>query len=111
MIRTSKSENSLALLLTEMGIYFKRQYLIYGKYYDFYIPKYDLLIELDGDYWHGNRKMYKTLNFIQTKSSFNDRYKNWLAKVNKKKLLRIWASELTNTNAVKFKIINEIKQI
>lgn len=48
-IKTSKLEKRFASLLREMGIKYKRQYKVDTKYYDFYVPAYNLLIEVDGD--------------------------------------------------------------
>ena len=27
--------------------------------FDFYIPKSNIIIEVDGDYWHGNMEIYE----------------------------------------------------
>jgi hypothetical protein len=34
------------------------QFIIEGKSFDFYLPKYNLLIEYNGDYWHCNPEIY-----------------------------------------------------
>lgn len=39
-------------LLDKVGVEYKQEYKI-GKYWaDFYLPKYNAVIEVDGDYWH-----------------------------------------------------------
>lgn len=44
------------------NVEFISQYRIPGVsfIYDFYLPKYNLLIEYNGDYWHANPKKYKS---------------------------------------------------
>jgi very-short-patch-repair endonuclease len=69
--------------LEELGIKFKSKFWInikgYSpKEYDFYIPSLNLLLEIDGEYWHSLPKNVK-----------NDKYKDELAKIAGYKLLRI----------------------
>lgn len=69
--------------LEELGIKFKSKFWInikgYSpKEYDFYIPSLNLLLEVDGEYWHSLPKNIE-----------NDKYKNELAKVAGYRLLRI----------------------
>lgn len=89
IIKTSKVERNFGRVLRKYGIKYKTQYQLSTKFYDYYLPDYNLLIEIDGNYWHGNDKYYKKLNSIQRKAKFNDKQKNYLAKINGYKLLRI----------------------
>ena len=34
------------------------QFVLEGKSFDFYVPKYNLLIEYNGDYWYCNPELY-----------------------------------------------------
>jgi len=74
------------------------QYESKCKVYDFKIK--NILIEIDGDYYHGGPgcvKYYHKVKQIQT----NDLFKNTLAKENGFKLIRIWESEIkSNPNIV-----------
>lgn len=47
-------ENFFIKECEKLNINYKRQYPIekYGHQYDFYIPKYNLLVEMDGEYFH-----------------------------------------------------------
>lgn len=77
--------------------------------YDFYLPDYNMFIECDGDYWHGNPKMYKKidLNKTQLRNIGNDKRKNEYAKTNKIEMLRFWENVIKNKpNKVK----NEIRR-
>ena len=51
-----------------LNIEYKRQYPIekYGHQYDFYVPKYNLIVEMDGEYFH-NQPKQKLKDKKQTK--------------------------------------------
>lgn len=40
--------------MDELGILYEKQFKKHGFYYDFYLPGDNLLIEVDGVYWHGH---------------------------------------------------------
>jgi hypothetical protein len=69
----SKLEYIFADILTSIGVVFIHQYHVDGFDYDFYIPDKNLLIEIDGDYWHGNPTIYTELNNIQKKNKGLDK--------------------------------------
>jgi very-short-patch-repair endonuclease len=52
--RKTKPELAMASLLTNLGYEFKEQkWLLQGKYrVDFFLTKYNTIIEVDGEYWH-----------------------------------------------------------
>ena len=91
-------------LLVEMGIPFEIEKSLpfkrSWKHYDIALDDYPILIEIDGDYWHGNEEFIKESrskrNLMQLKNKQNDYLKNWLAKSNGFKLLRIWESDIKN---------------
>ena len=70
--------------------------LINGKrrFYDFYLPTHNLLIETDGTYWHSKGISNENLNKTQRNNHENDVIKNNLALQRKFRLLRIWEDEL-----------------
>jgi very-short-patch-repair endonuclease len=71
---------------------FKLSYIDENKFcykvYDFYIIDHNVLIEVDGDYWHANPIYFNKLNETQQKNVDNDKFKNQLALDNGFKLLR-----------------------
>jgi len=77
-------------------------------YYDFYIEDYNLLIEVDGDYWHGNPKKYPKLNSQQLGCKKRDKEKNEVALKNNYNLVRIYEDELLNLTQQQ--IVNKIKK-
>jgi hypothetical protein len=48
------------------------------KYYDFYLPKFNKLVELHGTYWHP-KKLNENLSELQIKNYHNDIFKQQLA--------------------------------
>ena len=68
------------------------------KWFDFYIPKYNLLIEIDGIYWHGKGKVDSELNSQQKQSRQNDIQKTKLAQTSGYNLLRIWEDDIDKFN-------------
>ena len=75
------------------------------KWYDFYLPKYNLLIEIDGTYWHGKDIPTAKLNNQQWKTRINDRLKNYIAKERGYRLKRIWSDEI---KSLYYKDIEEV---
>jgi very-short-patch-repair endonuclease len=74
------------------------QYFLDGYCYDFYLPKLNILIECDGDYWHGLGKTIDTMDDIQKNNLRNDNEKNKIANKHNIKLLRFWESEIKDDN-------------
>lgn len=58
--KISKAEKDIFQLLIEHGYEVIIQFHIAGipYLYDFYLPKYNLIIEYHGNYWHANPEMY-----------------------------------------------------
>lgn len=97
-ITTSKLEDKFALLLKSLNLYYKRQHRVGYRYYDFYLPEHNLLIEVMGDYWHGNKSKYakNQLSEMQKKNQFNDKFKRKLANAAGYKIIEFWETEINN---------------
>lgn len=93
--------------------YVKNFYVFFNmkeyKIYDFFLEKNNILIEADGDYWHGNSKIFKSLNEIQKMNIKNDKFKNDLAKQQKYNLIRFWENEIKEEKFENL-LLNKIKQ-
>jgi very-short-patch-repair endonuclease len=92
-------EEKMSNLLDKLGIEYTFQFFLSRdgicKSYDFKITGRKILIETDGDYWHGNPNTtnhYKKVNEIKD----NDIIKDKLAKDNGYKLIRFWGSDIDN---------------
>ncbi len=70
------------------------------KSYDFYIHNTNMLLEIDGDYWHGKdtaKNKYKKYLEVQE----NDKFKTQLASDSGYTVIRLWESEIKeNPNIV-----------
>lgn len=96
-------EKIIREILVKNKIRFKKNFHIYFndkecKIYDFYLPEYDVLIEADGDYWHGNPEFFQNLNEIQNININNDIFKNRLAEQEGFLLIRFWENQIKNSN-------------
>jgi very-short-patch-repair endonuclease len=79
------------------------------KIFDYFLPDYNTLCEVDGDYYHGNKEMFSELNEMQKRNKKNDTYKDIISKGMGYKIFRVWESELKrDKNLVIERIKNEI---
>ena len=67
-------EKYIDILLKDIGVVYDSQSKFFGLIADFYIPSCKLIIEVNGDYWHGNPRIYKNdeLDIIQQKGVDRD---------------------------------------
>lgn len=90
----SKLEFTFADILTVLGIEFVHQYEVDGFDYDFYIPEKNILIEVDGDYWHGHPDKFPELNNMQRKNRGLDKLKEHHASDRNYPLHRFWEHDI-----------------
>ena len=67
-------------------------------FYDFYLPKYNLIIEVDGDFWHCNPSTIhsEAIYESQKKNILRDQEKNEWAKNNGFDITRFWEYDINN---------------
>ncbi len=110
IISNTKPEKIFKEVLNELNIEFIPQYYLFYdgqkyKIYDFYIKKKNLLVEIDGDYWHANPMFFNELNKYQKSVRENDRAKNEIAKNFGYNIMRFWENDLKkNKPEIKEKI-------
>jgi very-short-patch-repair endonuclease len=82
---------------------FYYQYRVFNYRVDFYFPKLNLGIEIDGDYWHANPSKYKETDIMHYPHGDFPAIEVWNKnkireeKIKEKiKLLRFWESEILN---------------
>ena len=100
--KDTKPERLFALMLDMINIKYEKQKSVKKYKCDFYIPEYNLIVEIDGDYWHANPKKYKANDIIGP--SKKTAKKIWESDKTKThdilnegyKVLRYWASDLKN---------------
>jgi len=96
--KMTEPERVFSEMMKELGVEIESQKVINNKIYDFYIPSKNMMIEVDGDYWHANPLIYegKELNKTQLRNVKNDKFKDVLAKGNGFLLERVWEYDLKN---------------
>ena len=73
---------------------------------DIFIPSMNLVIECDGDYWHGNMKKYdnwNNLNQNQKIQKIKDYVRTNELRQNGFKVWRLWESDIHNMSISSFK--------
>ena len=112
----SKLENRFQFYILDpicekYGLEYITQYRIQFKYFDFYIPKIHLIIEVDGDYFHAKERANKKLNEMQKRNIKNDKYKTKIAKEAGKNIIRFWEYDINNNKtSVMTRLDNKIKK-
>lgn len=93
----SKLEQKFEDMMKEVGVQFLNQFPLDGYLFDFYIPKHNVLIEVDGDWYHCNPDIHpKPIHEIQKFVTENDNKKNEVVKDNNITLLRFWEKNINN---------------
>lgn len=106
--KPSKLEKTFTNILDILDIKYETSY--YAKdikaFYDVYLPYYNILIEVDGDFWHTNPLKYPNgpINKCQIKNAKRDKEKTQWAVDNGYKLLRFWENDINNN-------IKQVKKI
>ncbi|MCK4358474.1 MAG: DUF559 domain-containing protein [Candidatus Cloacimonetes bacterium] len=105
----TKPELKMKEILNSLGIPFEHQFRLGNHLYDFHILNTNILIEVDGDYFHSNPEKFKRLNKMQLYQRQRDIRNKKLAKENNFILLRFWQNDiLNNAEEVRNKILKNI---
>lgn len=106
-INSSKLETFFEThVLKALDVKYSAQKKVSTKYYDFYLPEYNLLIEVDGDYYHAKDRE-KQLNAMQKKNILNDHKKNLIAESKGFNMIRFWESTIKNKTLTVLKDLKE----
>lgn len=117
---TSNLELKIAKSLDNLKIDYERHFYINRKQYDFYIKKFNLLIEVNGDFWHANPVNYKEndkLNFgkgkiVTAKELWEkDLKKKKLAESSGHSILYIWENEIKSNKNLDFLVFSKIEEL
>ncbi len=110
--KPTKIENKIETYVKFLNIDYIKNYRISNFFVDFYLPKYNLVLECDGDYWHSNPKFYSEseLNEVQIKNRKRDNSKNNYLKENKISFIRFWECDIHNDfEKIKLKILENLQ--
>lgn len=105
--KDTRIENTVENILQENSIEYETQIWIEDFKPDFYLPNYDLIIEADGDYWHGNPEKYDELDEIQERTKEKDKRKEEYFAQSEYELERFWGSEI-RSKGFESELINTI---
>lgn len=85
-------------LLTSMNINFEEEKTIGPYSFDIFLQSFNILIEVDGDYFHSNPKIYPLGPKTKTQkiNKYRDIKKDKFCKENGLTLLRFWESDILN---------------
>ena len=91
-------------LLDSLKIVYEEEKLVDVWSFDFYLPKDNLYIEIDGDYFHSNPKIYPKGPVTNTQkiNFYRDGQKNNYCKKHMLKLIRFWESDILNIDLKEF---------
>ena len=107
-------ELMMQYLLKNRNIDFQAQYKICNEnglfYYDLLIPKKNLLIEIQGDYWHGNPKTFTIFNKYQQQQKIKDEFKKDVAQKLGYKIIYIWENNLRKYHSEVYDIVRTLKK-
>ena len=108
----NKLEKYVSDILEENNIPYQYQFFLKTKdgvckSYDFRIKNTNILIEIDGDYWHGGPSLDKHF-FKLDEVKNNDIQKDQMAEEQGYKLIRIWESNIYNEPNIIMDQINSI---
>ncbi len=83
-------------ILDRIDVIYETEHNYRGKLFDIFVPSHQLLIEVDGDYWHCNPIRYPSgpINKIQQAQIKKDEYKNLLCSNTNMKLIRFWEYDI-----------------
>lgn len=96
---TSKLEEDFARdFLDKLGIEYIYQFEAKSikRWYDFYLPKHNILIEIDGSYFHSDPRLVKEedMSPMQKRNRRIDEYKNKWALANGIPIIRFWEKDI-----------------
>ena len=113
---TSKLEEDFANdFLDKLNINYQWQFEAKDiqRFYDFYLPDSNILIEIDGDYYHANPEKYDVNNWnsltpTQKHDIMVDNIKNKWALLHGIPIYRFWENDIRKNPS---KVLNELKDI
>ena len=94
----TKPHIAMQSILDDLKIVYNEEYRIDCWLFDFYLVDLNILIEVDGDYFHSNPKIYPNGPMTKTQkiNHYRDLKKNSFVKQNDLTLYRYWESDILN---------------
>lgn len=103
---TSSLEKRIQLLLLELKIIFTTQFKICNYYFDISVANTNIILEINGDYWHGNPIKYEANDLLSFPNGYVLVEDLWKKDENKKnvatkegyKVFYLWESEIQKSS-------------
>lgn len=113
---TSNLETKISEVLNNLSISYVTQFPLSGKLFDFRLVNTNILIEVNGDYWHCNPIKYRKddiVNFFGKKTKVynvwqKDEEKRLRAEKNKFIVIYIWENEINNSKNLQELLISKL---
>ena len=110
---TSKLEEKFAKeFLQKLGVKFIYQFKVeeIGRWYDFYLPEHNLIIEIDGSYYHADPRVVSEdkLTPMHKHNMRVDEYKNRWALAHGIPIVRIWEKDINDSPS---RVLDELKVV
>lgn len=110
--RETSIERKIREMLTAAGIEFEAEKKMYYWCVDFYIPKYDIVIEAHGDYWHAHPDSFPNPSAMQKRNMRRDKGKRAYMKKCGHSFMEFWERDINaDIDGVLFEVLAEINAI
>lgn len=102
------AKNFLEKLNIEFDYQFKAESI--GRYYDFYLPTINIIIEINGGYWHSDPRLYegKELTPTQKKNKRVDKLKKKWADEHKIPIYYFWEDDINKNPKL---VLEQLKEL
>jgi len=109
---SSKLEKRVGKSLIDIGFKIESQFGINKKMFDYHIKETNILIEVNGDFWHGNPKKYKSTDILPFPKKEviveslwkKDENKLKIALKNGYKVVTLWEMDINKLNDIELEI-------
>jgi very-short-patch-repair endonuclease len=92
--KMTSPERIFESILKKYKINYKPQHILGTKIFDYYLTDSNTLVEIDGDYWHGNPEIYEEFNKMQKRTKKRDIDKKIIALGRGYNFLQFWEKDL-----------------
>lgn len=101
-------ERAFQSILKKNKVIYQAQFILMNKIFDYYLPDTKTLVEIQGDYWHGNPEVYDSLSGYQKHIKQKDIMKRSIAIGMGYNFVEFWEKDLKEN---KNSIVEELKTL
>jgi G:T-mismatch repair DNA endonuclease (very short patch repair protein) len=108
----TRPEKCIMELMESVGMRFSRNEPLYGKFFvDFAITDTNILIEVFGDYWHCNRKIFSEPRASQIKQEGRDRSRLAYLRKCGHKVIVFWEQDIKSKSSKITRILQKVRKV